>query len=237
CVEELLEAAGTYESCGNVVSAAKDSSRLQKAVGRHQLHQALMELQQEEQEEQEQEQEYEHEHEQHKQEEQAQQQKESEVFCAIGPFIPSDPSDDDFSHKSSTRTTLNFNFTKSFIEHCFGDDENDIKARLIQIDVPEAPRQEVDFIIKFAIATASKEYLDFKAMLRRSGLELNGLVGDILTAYTATNALWQDRTGLARNEDTYIKQSVMPTIDAVFGIFGPCSALLRKDEMTRRHVS
>ncbi|KAG0306819.1 hypothetical protein BGZ99_001666, partial [Dissophora globulifera] len=78
-------------------------------------------------------------------------------------------------HEIDDLLTLNFIFTKSFIEHCFEDDKNDIKARLIQIDVPEAPRQEVDLIIKFAIATASKEYFDFKAMLRRSGLELNGL--------------------------------------------------------------
>ncbi|KAF8928080.1 hypothetical protein BGZ58_009893 [Dissophora ornata] len=241
------------------MSAAKDSSQLQKAVGRHQLHRALVELQQEEQEEQEeqedqdQDQEHEQEHEQHEH-------------------------DDDFSHKSSTRTsfgstvptegksnidgpgepsstlrgddwfvkgvnvsarfmtarrlnmsqqnilheiddllTLNFIFTKAFIGHCFGGGENGLMARLIQIDVPEAPRQEVDLIIKFAIAAASKEYLDFKAILRRSGLELNGLAGDILTTYTATNALWQDRTGLARNEDAYIKQSVMLMIDAFFG--------------------
>ncbi|KAF9178437.1 hypothetical protein BGZ51_007667, partial [Haplosporangium sp. Z 767] len=78
----------------NIVSAAKDPSKLQKAVGRHQFHQVLMELQQEQEQEQE-----------HQQQGQ-QQQKENDVFCAACTLIPSDPSDDDYSHKSSTRTSF-----------------------------------------------------------------------------------------------------------------------------------
>ncbi|KAG0197347.1 hypothetical protein BGX33_000727 [Mortierella sp. NVP41] len=261
----------------NIISAAKDSSKLQKAVGRHQLRQALIELRQEKEQGQEKEQEEEREEERKQQEQQ--QQKESDVFCASGTLIPSDPSDDDYSHESSTRTsfgstvplegkcnidgpgepssklrgdawfvkgvnvsarlmsarsanmsqqnvlrethdllTLNFIFTKAFIEHCFKDgDENEIVAQLVKADVPEVPRQDVDLVVKCALAAALQEYLDFKAMLRRTSLESSGLAGDILTTYTTTNALWQGRTRLVQNEDTYIKRSVMPIIDAVFG--------------------
>jgi len=104
-----------------------------------------------------------------------------------------------------------------FIEHCFEVEGNEIVAQLVKSDVAEAPRQEIDLIVKYALAAASKEYVDFKAVLRTSSPELSGLAADLLTAYTSTNALWQRQTQLARNEDTYIKQSVMPMIDAVFG--------------------
>ncbi|KAI8597590.1 hypothetical protein EDD21DRAFT_418572 [Dissophora ornata] len=113
--------------------------------------------------------------------------------------------------------TLNFIFTKEFIEHCFEGEESGIVDQLVKIDVAEVLRQEVDLVVKYALAAASKEYHDFKALLRGSSLESSGLGGDILTTYTATNALWQGPTQLAQNEDTYIKQSVMPMIDAIFG--------------------
>ncbi|KAF9140439.1 hypothetical protein BG015_001662 [Linnemannia schmuckeri] len=249
----------------NIISAAKDSSKLQKAVGRHQLRQALIELRQEQEQGQE---EQEKEREQERKQQGQQQQKESDVFCASGTLIPSDPSDDDYSHEASTRTsfgstvplegkcnidgpgepssklrgdawfvkgvnvsarlmsarsanmsqqnilrethdllTLNFIFTKAFIEHCFKEgDENEIVAQLVKADVPEVSRQGVDLVVKCALAAASQEYLDFKAMLRRTSLESSGLTGDILTTYTTTNALWQGRTRLAQNEDTYIKR-------------------------------
>lgn len=106
---------------------------------------------------------------------------------------------------------------KMFIEHCFEGEENETVAQLIKVDTPEVPRQEIDVIVKYALAAASQEYLVFKAMLRRSSLELSGLAGDILITYTATNTLWQGQTRLVQNEDTYVKQSVMPMIDAVFG--------------------
>ncbi|GJJ79274.1 hypothetical protein EMPS_11635 [Entomortierella parvispora] len=261
----------------NIISAAKDSSKLQKAVGRHQLRQALIELQQEQAHEQVREQEQEQEK-AHKQPGQ-QQQKDDVPFCANGTPIPSDSDDENYSQKSSARTSfgstgplegrsnidgpgepssklhgnalyikgvdvstrlmtaritnmshqsvlhethdllsLNFIFTKTLIEHCFQDTrENEIVAQLLKADVPEVPQQDIDIVVKLAIAAASQEYLDFKTMLRGSGLDLSGLAGDILITYTATNALWQDRTPLAHNEDTYIKRSVIPMIDAVFG--------------------
>ncbi|KAF9583968.1 hypothetical protein BGW38_007986 [Lunasporangiospora selenospora] len=83
----------------NIISAAKDSSKLQKAVGRHQLRQALVELQQEQAHEQEKEQEQ-------ARKQQEQQQKGSGVFCANGTTIPSDSDDDDYSQESSTRTSF-----------------------------------------------------------------------------------------------------------------------------------
>ncbi|KAF9956310.1 hypothetical protein BGZ72_002849 [Mortierella alpina] len=248
----------------NIISAAKDSSTLQRAVGRHQLRKALLELQQEEQ--------------QDDQLQGHQQKKGSDVFCASSALIPSETSDDDFSEESSRRTsfgstgvcegksnidgpgepssslhgdfwfvkgvnvserlmsarrtnvsqqnvlfeaddilTLNFIFTKTFIEHCFDFAESDIVAQLVEVDVPEAPCQETSLIVKYALAAGSKNYLEFKAMMRSPSLELRGLAGDILTSYTATNALWQNSTQLSQNEDTYIKQAVMPIIDAVFG--------------------
>ncbi|KAG0366851.1 hypothetical protein BGZ54_004790 [Gamsiella multidivaricata] len=213
----------------NIMSAAKDSPKLQKAVDRHQLHRALVELKQVQSYCQ-------------QQQGQQQQQKENEVFYAVGILSPSDPSDDDYSHKSSTRTSFGSIILQEGKSNIHGPGEPSsrligdfwfskgvnvsdrlMSARranmsqqnirhetddllLVQIYVPEAPRQEVNLFVKFALAAASKEYLDFKATLGRTSLELSDLVGDILAAYTATNAPWQDRTGLARIEDTYIKQ-------------------------------
>ncbi|KAG0230141.1 hypothetical protein BGW42_001128 [Actinomortierella wolfii] len=261
----------------NIISAAKDSSKLQIAVGRHQLRHALIELQQEQAHGQDREHEREKAHKQ--QEQQQQQQKDDGLFCANGATFPSDSDDETYSQKSSERTSfgstgtlegksnidgpgepssklhgdhlyingvdvstrlmaarstnmshqsvlhethdllsLNFIFTKAFIEHCFQDaNENEIITQLLKTDVPEVPQKDIDLVVKLALAAASKEYLDFKAMLRGSSLDLSSLAGDIVIEYTATNALWQDRTLLAQNEDTYIKRSVMPMIDAVFG--------------------
>ncbi|KAI7819624.1 hypothetical protein BC939DRAFT_479478 [Gamsiella multidivaricata] len=232
------------------MSAAKDSPKLQKAVDRHQLHRALVELKQVQSYCQ-------------QQQGQQQQQKENEVFYAVGILSPSDPSDDDYSHKSSTRTSFGSIILQEGKSNIHGPGEPSsrligdfwfskgvnvsdrlMSARranmsqqnirhetddllLVQIYVPEAPRQEVNLFVKFALAAASKEYLDFKATLGRTSLELSDLVGDILAAYTATNAPWQDRTGLARIEDTYIKQSVMPIIDAVFSSLGLKSLKLK----------
>ncbi|KAG9326480.1 hypothetical protein KVV02_001659, partial [Mortierella alpina] len=247
-----------------IMSAARDSSTLQRAVGRHQLRKALVELQQEE-----------------KQEDPQpghQRKKGSDVFCANDTLLPSDTSDDDFSVRTSRRTSigstgahegkshidgpgepscalhgdawhvngvnvsdrllsarrinvseqnvlfetddilsLNFIFTKSFIDHCFDEAENDIVAHLVDVDTPEVPCEETDLVVRTALNAGSMKYLEFKSTLKDSSLQLSGLAEDILTSYTATNALWQSPTQLVRNEDTYIKQSVMPMVDAVFG--------------------
>ncbi len=83
--------------------------------------------------------------------------------------------------------------------------------------MPEVPNEETDILVKSALKAGSMKYLDFKTTLKKSSLKQRGLACDLLTSYTATSALWQNPTQLVRNEDTYIKQSVMPMIDAVFG--------------------
>jgi hypothetical protein len=88
---------------------------------------------------------------------------------------------------------------------------------IVKADVPQVSRHESDLIMKFSLVAASQEYPRFKELLRRSSMKLSGLAIDILSTYTATNALWWNRTELSQNEDSYIKQSVMPMIDAVFG--------------------
>ncbi|KAI1288057.1 hypothetical protein EDD11_010094, partial [Mortierella claussenii] len=180
----------------NVISAAKDSSRLQRVVGRHQLRQALKEVQQNQQEEvpddnlnevlndnSDQVQVQDEENQQQVQ----QQRKESQVFLASGPHLPS-----------------------AFIEQCFDDLKGDIVDQLVKVDVPQVPRQEFDLIMKFGLAAASQEYSGFKELLRRSSTEPSGLAVDILCTYAATNALWQSPTRLARNEDSYIKRQRDP---------------------------
>ncbi|KAF9586466.1 hypothetical protein BGW38_004362 [Lunasporangiospora selenospora] len=90
---------------------------------------------------------------------------------------------------------------RTFIEQCF-EGEKEIVAQLARIDdVPEAPCGEVNLIIKYALAAAVKEYVDFKSMSSCSSQEQHGLAGDSLSTYTATNALWQDQAPLAQNKD------------------------------------
>ncbi|KAF9410345.1 hypothetical protein BGZ76_005529, partial [Entomortierella beljakovae] len=122
-IEDLLEGPRASKKA----MAAKDSSKLQKADGRHQLRQSLMELkreqerQQQEQEQEQQKQEQEHQQqeqqqqkqeqeqntEQEHQQQEQQQQEESDTFCTAV-LIPSDTSDDDYSQsqKSSARTSF-----------------------------------------------------------------------------------------------------------------------------------
>ncbi|KAF9406205.1 hypothetical protein BGZ94_003197, partial [Podila epigama] len=250
----------------NIISAAKDSSKLQTAVGRQQLRRALQEIQQMQQKEQQQEQVQDHDQDQDQDQQTQQQPMKSDAFCVGGTLIPSDSDDDDFSDESSRRTsfgstgepssklrgnpwvvrgtnisqrllnvrsdnmshqqllqdphdlmTLNFIFTKEIIKRCFVDNEKEIEDVILKVNLPEVPCQDVDFVVKCALAAASQDYFEFKKMLRTSNLKSDSLAGDILTTYTTTNSLWQARTGLDQNEDTYIKRSVMPMIDAVFG--------------------
>ncbi|KAF9155235.1 hypothetical protein DFQ26_009789 [Actinomortierella ambigua] len=109
----------------------------------------------------------------------------------------------------------------AFIEDCFPDDEeSEIVALLLKADVPEVPEQVISLFAEWALAAASQEYVDFQRMLRGSSLVLEGLAGDLLRMYTSTTALWPNRTQLPFGEDSYIKRSVMPMIDAVFGSLG-----------------
>ncbi|KAG0266111.1 hypothetical protein DFQ27_000158 [Actinomortierella ambigua] len=109
----------------------------------------------------------------------------------------------------------------AFIEDCFPDDEeSEIAALLLIADVPDVPEQVISLFAKWALAAASQEYVGFQRMLRGSSLVLEGLAGDLLRMYTSTTALWPNRTQLPFDEDSYIKRSVMPMIDAVFGSLG-----------------
>ncbi|KAF9151472.1 hypothetical protein DFQ26_001226 [Actinomortierella ambigua] len=261
----------------NILTAAKESSKLQTAVHRNQLRHALVEHQKDQ----------EHGQAQKKtkdtqQDQQLQQLNEDGQFNANGSSEPSDSDsdDDDYSQGTASSWTtlgstgplegksnidgpgepssklrgdalcirgvnvssrlmrarstnmsrqstlsevhdllsLNFIFTREFIEDCFQDDEESkIVEQLLEVDVPEAPEQDFIFFAKWASAAASLGHLDFKRRLSGSSLESGSLAGDLMAQYTAINTLWDGQAKLPSNEDSYIKQSIMPMIDAVFG--------------------
>ncbi|KAF9572334.1 hypothetical protein EC968_009987 [Mortierella alpina] len=53
--------------------------------------------------------------------------------------------------------SLNFIFTKAFMEHYFDDTESEIAAYLVEVDVPQASCEEIDILIKISLCASSLE--------------------------------------------------------------------------------
>ncbi|KAF9153169.1 hypothetical protein DFQ26_000649 [Actinomortierella ambigua] len=195
---------------GNVISVAKDSSKQQTAVYRRQLRHAFVESKKDQEHSQVQKQAKEQ-----KDTQQDQQLNDDGLFNANGVNVSSRlmraRSTNMFRQSTLSEVhdllSLNFIFTRAIIENCFQDDEeSEIVARLLKADVPEILKQDINFFAEWAYAAASQEYLDFRRMLNGSSVASGGLAGSLLANYTTTDTLWQSRTQLARNEDTYIKR-------------------------------
>ncbi|KAF9927273.1 hypothetical protein FBU30_003349 [Linnemannia zychae] len=71
-------------------------------------------------------------------------------------------------HESDNLVTLNFIFTKAYIENYFENEEDETAAQILKANVAEVPRWDFNLVVKNMLAVALTKHLDFMTLLKSS---------------------------------------------------------------------